>query len=497
MLVLLSKIFYHVLIISITSSIFVLFVIGLRIVLKHRAVRLMCFLWGVVMLRLLFPFSLPGRSENSFISFQSWETINGLQPESGQESLHSNSIGVTEDVPLDTVPTSNLSAKENAVSTSLSVILPVGAVLWLSGMLVLLLKNGILYLKLCKSTADAIQENGFFLSPSIPVPFLLGFIRPRIYLPTALDMETRKLALLHEQTHQRIHDNLLRLIESFVLMIHWINPLVWIAFHFCERDLELRCDTLSVSDMTEEERKSYINAMLLCAKRHPIATSAISFGNGSLRERAENIAFPQKSSFIISITTVTIAIIFFSVSLAMQKEEKPNVHRLPIPVPYDNQQDIEIAKAYFPEDYIGYRYPVLPTMSTWPYGNHADMVSVCQIPENVLKEMSTEELLESVLYYPLFPDAYLYDSRQKAYEIFKNSMGAFAELSRREDRVACLDRYWDTHRSTSYLVTVVSEEISHANPLSVAFFLAGQEDFQDSNLSKILDDTPSTYSFYQ
>jgi len=202
-----------------------------------------------------------------------------------------------------------------------------------------------------------------------------------------------------------------------------------------------------------------------------------------------------RRTVLMLIIILMLAFVGILVSRILPKKDSSNTTE-PIPV-VEVKSDAEIAKAYFPEDYIGYRYPVLPTMSTWPYGNHADMVSVCQIPENVLKEMSTEELLESVLYYPLFPDAYLYDSRQKAYEIFKNSMGAFAELSRREDRVACLDRYWDTHRGTSYLVTVVSEEINHANPLSVALFLAGQEDFQNSNLSKTLDDTPSTYSFLQ
>ena len=136
-----------------------------------------------------------------------------------------------------------------------------------------------------------------------------------------------------------------------------------------------------------------------------------------------------RRTVLMLIIILLLAFVGILVSQILPKKGSSNTTE-PIPV-VEVKSDAEIAKAYFPEDYIGYRYPVLPTMSTWPYGNHADMISVCQIPENVLKEMSTEELLESVLYYPLFPDAYLYDSRQKAYEIFKNSMGAFAAMAER------------------------------------------------------------------
>lgn len=100
--------------------------------------------------------------------------------------------------------------------------------------------------------------------------------------------------------------------------------------------------------------------------------------------------------------------------------------------------DSEIEAAYYPSNYTGFRYSSLPGMSTWPYGNHQNMVDACQIPEEVLEQLSTSDLVQTVMFYPLLDDIYAFDSVDDGFEIVKDHFRGLAELCARTDRVECL-----------------------------------------------------------
>ncbi len=100
--------------------------------------------------------------------------------------------------------------------------------------------------------------------------------------------------------------------------------------------------------------------------------------------------------------------------------------------------DEEIQNAFYPEGYSGYLYPVLPGTSMWPYGNHQDMVDICQIPESVLNHMSTAELFQTVLVYPLLSDVYAYDSIDEGIDTIRMTFNGMSELYQREDKADVL-----------------------------------------------------------
>ena len=144
--------------------------------------------------------------------------------------------------------------------------------------------------------------------------------------------------------------------------------------------------------------------------------------------------------------------------------------------------DQEIAEAYFPENYSGYRYPVLGGMTTWPYGNHGDMVNVCRIPEEKLTGMSTEDLVQTVLFYPLFPDVLAYDSVDMGYNAIKNSFNGLKELCEREDRIEALKSVVKNHKDW-FIVEPVSEdgaEVPFKNIHQSLLFLIYSEDFKEA-----------------
>jgi len=107
----------------------------------------------------------------------------------------------------------------------------------------------------------------------------------------------------------------------------------------------------------------------------------------------------------------------------------------------ENKDDL-VSEYYFSDGYIGYRYPILPGMSSWPYGNHQAMTNACQIPEQLLTNMTTDELLVTVLYYPLFGDIYAYDSLEMGYEVLKKQFNGLRELCNREDRYESMTHFY-------------------------------------------------------
>ena len=92
-------------------------------------------------------------------------------------------------------------------------------------------------------------------------PSLFGFVRPRLLLPAGL---TRSFSLaelrwvfLHELGHIKRHDILVGWLLTALQLLHWFNPLVWLAFHRMRLDRELACDALALSYAPAEESPRY------------------------------------------------------------------------------------------------------------------------------------------------------------------------------------------------------------------------------------------------
>ena len=193
-----------------------------------------------------------------------------------------------------------------------------------------------------------------------------------------------------------------------------------------------------------------------------------------------------RRNLLIVISIVLIIGIGIGIRLSREEPAKKGGEIVATETPGDNQgetlTDEEILSGYFPTDYIGYRYSVLPGMTTWPYGNHQEMIDACQIPETVIAQMSTEELLQSVIVYPLFGDIYAYDNLADGFEAVKEYFYGLQELCARSGRVECLFDYVSAHRDWYQENSTVTGN-EYFDHLRVAFrrnigFLAGSEDFR-------------------
>jgi hypothetical protein len=92
---------------------------------------------------------------------------------------------------------------------------------------------------------------------------------------------------------------------------------------------------------------------------------------------------------------------------------------------------------------VPYDYPIKPGTESWrKFNTQAEMISACQIPEDVLGKLSTRALVETCLSYPLFSQITAYNSVQDGFSRFASKFNGFRELLSRQDAPSILvDKY--------------------------------------------------------
>lgn len=122
-----------------------------------------------------------------------------------------------------------------------------------------------MYLQLCKERK--VKPVPVFFADPVPGACLAGIIRPFIVLPVITSPQDIKNVLIHEICHIKNRDQLWGILRLLCCVIHWFNPLVWVAASMSRTDCELRCDDRVTATMDEAERKSYAGALVLAAAR--------------------------------------------------------------------------------------------------------------------------------------------------------------------------------------------------------------------------------------
>ena len=301
-----SGIFLKLLNLSISASWLVLVVLALRLVLKRAPKWVNVLLWGMVALRLMLPFSI----ESALSLIPSAET---LSPE------------VVQFDPAPTI-TSGVELIDNAVNPSLSesfAAAPLASVnplyvwtylagwVWLIGLAAMLLYALVSYLRLRRRVSASIplREN-IYVCDEVPSPFILGIVRPRIYLPSALDEAQRGSVLSHERAHLARRDHWWKPLGFALLAVYWFNPLLWLAYTLLCRDIELACDERVLRGMDAGQVKDYSSALLACSvPRRMLAACPLAFGEVGVGARVKNALRYKKPAFWVVAASVTVCVV--------------------------------------------------------------------------------------------------------------------------------------------------------------------------------------------
>lgn len=144
----------------------------------------------------------------------------------------------------------------------------------------------------------------------LDTPFVMGILKPRIYLPAHLEREERAYILLHEQTHIRRGDHLVKLLGFLLLGVHWFNPLVYIAFYFLERDMEMSCDEQVLLRLGSQIKREYSASLLKLSKGGRVSPGIpLAFGERDVKERIRHVLRFNKPSHIAGGAGVLVALL--------------------------------------------------------------------------------------------------------------------------------------------------------------------------------------------
>ncbi|MBQ3090097.1 MAG: M56 family metallopeptidase [Oscillospiraceae bacterium] len=293
-----TGLFVHVLNMSISASWLVLAVLLLRLVLRRGPKRFRVLLWGLVALRLIWPFSI----QSGLSLIPSSQTIS---PQILIEPFEGIRTGI--DV-VDQTVNPMISSATVAVGTEKSgnlflLLVKFGARIWIVGMGLLLLYSAFSYLRLYRRMETAVRIEGqIYRSDRADSPFVLGILRPRIYLPFDLPDQELEYVVAHERAHIVRKDHWWKPLGFLVLTIHWFNPLMWLAYWLFCRDVELACDERVIRDLGSEERADYTQALLVCSV-HQSALSAcpLAFGEVGVKQRVRAVLNYRRPAFWLTV----------------------------------------------------------------------------------------------------------------------------------------------------------------------------------------------------
>ena len=327
-----NELFLKIINMSISASWLVLAVLILRFVLKKAPKWINVLLWGIVAIRLICPFSF----ESTLSLIPSAETI-------------PLNIG------MDTTPTINsgISAINNAVNPIISqsntpmagasvnllqITIGIYEYIWIFGMIALALYTAISYWRLHRKVDTAVRyKDNIFQSENVSFPFVLGIIKPRIYLPFKMNGQYLEHVVAHEQAHICRKDHWWKPLGFLLLMIHWFNPLMWLAYVLLCRDIELACDEKVIKELGNEQRGDYTQALVACSvNRRMIAACPLTFGEVGVKERVKSVMNYKKPALWVIIIAVIVCV---GVAVCFLTNPKQDSYTLRIVVPAGSQEE--------------------------------------------------------------------------------------------------------------------------------------------------------------
>lgn len=328
----------------VSSSVLIAAVLLLRLALKGRvSPGLQYALWGIVLVRLLIPVSFF----SSALSVQnlSREVLELPQvQELAQEEVSGVSVQepVEESIPLGTLPEAHYSpviegggervpgtqepstgeissvpdgAKEKHITVQEGLTLA-----WLAGMAVMAAAfvgcNAHFSRRLGRSRQPLEAPDspvGVWVTDVVDTPCLFGLFRPAIYLPpcAAGDERTRGYVLAHEITHYQHFDYVWSVLRAVCLVLHWYNPLVWLAARVSRQDGELACDEGTLALLGEAHRGDYGRTLIGLTVKERFASALVTSttmtgGRRAIRERIVILMKKPKTALFTLVAVVVV-----------------------------------------------------------------------------------------------------------------------------------------------------------------------------------------------
>ncbi len=268
-----DAVFLELMNMSITASFLIVVVMVLRLIFKDMPKWIRCLMWGMVGIRLAIPFSI--------------ESMFSIIPNA--QKYDSTSVSSTSYVATN-VSAYSQGVTNEAVNSSIN-LLSVIHILWVAGVIIMLGYMLVSYIKLRINVRESVKvKENIWMCDRIGSPFVLGIIKPKIYILSEMNKKEIDYVVAHEKAHLKRHDNIWKPLGFVLLCVYWFNPLCWLAYHLFNKDIELACDEKVIRELGKKGKKAYSNALLSCsAESKLISACPLAFGENNVKQRIKNV----------------------------------------------------------------------------------------------------------------------------------------------------------------------------------------------------------------
>lgn len=324
-----NELFLKVINMSMSASWLILAVLLLRVALKKAPKWVNVLLWGIVAVRLICPFTMESPislipdsiGNGELVSRWMDDYIGDVDIHQSNSMYYDDAIGAGRDPIADGEGGSYVVTKHDQLgepSTIENTVMPFLSVVWAAGMVLLALYTVVSYFRLHRKIDTAVlYRDNIFQSENVSSPFVLGIIRPRIYIPFNMNESDLEHVIAHEKAHIYRKDHWWKPLGFLLVTIHWFNPLIWLAYVLLCRDIELACDEKVIRGMDNGQKASYAQALVTCSvNRHMIAACPLAFGEANVKERVKSVMNYKKPAFwmiaIAAIACIVLSVCFLT-----------------------------------------------------------------------------------------------------------------------------------------------------------------------------------------
>ena len=306
-----SELFIEILNMSISATYLILAVALLRVPLKKAPKWISVLLFGIAAIRLICPFSI----ESVLSLIPSADTVSPDIMVTPTPEINSGIPFI--DNTFNPVISDTFKPEIGASVNPLQLVVGVASYVWIVGIVVLMAHALISYLKIRRRVRFAVLvRDNIYVSEGVASPFVLGIIKPKIYLPYNMNPRDEEYVIAHEMAHIRRKDYIWKPLGYGILTLHWFNPIVWLGYILLCRDIEGACDEKVIGELGHDERADYSQALLSCSVNRRIITACpLAFGEQGVKGRIKSVLNYKKPAFWIIIVALIASVVLSVVFL--------------------------------------------------------------------------------------------------------------------------------------------------------------------------------------
>ena len=319
-----KEFFTGILNISISAGILIIVCTLVRLIFRRMPKFVRCLMWLLVAIRLAVPFAIE--SPLSLLPAKEYVTVSSNDNADVVANAYNNTELTDKVDAQEGAELAENVATENTAETNNIDVMYVLSIVWLVGVVAMLIYALVSYIRLRRLVDDAVLlRDNIYQSERAGTAFILGVIRPRIYVPYGLSLNELYMSISHEKAHISRRDHLVKPLGFIIAAVYWFNPLVWLAYILLCRDIELACDEKVIKKIGYDKKKDYSQALLnLSIPKKYISACPVAFGEVGINERIKNVLTMKKGKKIIIAVAVAICAVLAICFLTYPKKIKNN-----------------------------------------------------------------------------------------------------------------------------------------------------------------------------